>query len=110
MIAGDSEKLQLIGCSVDPFALITARSQGYGQLHVRSWRPADELTRTTPDPYSSWDIAEFGLTSKEWASFPEIGGANLKRHLFPIDNSELVVSLPTFIASPVEIRRFAKGG
>ena len=61
-------------------------------------------------PYSLWDAANFGLTVKGWAAFPEIGASSLRPHLSPFADTELIIGFPTLLASPSRIRSYAKGG
>ena len=60
--------------------------------------------------YSCWDIADHGLTLRDWAAFPENGDARLQPNLLPFDNTEFVIGLPTFIGSPDQLRSYAEGG
>ena len=89
---------------------ITVRSQGYDQRHARGWWPAGASTWMTTKPYSNPDIADYGLTMRCWAPFPGSGAVSLQPHLFPVDYTVLIISSPTFIASPAQIRSYTKGG
>ena len=44
------------------------------------------------------DMADYGLTLKDAADFPEIGAASLQPHLSPFDDTEFIIISATFIA------------
>ena len=60
-----------------PFCLRNVHSKDYGQISVRSWRPASEIELEKAKPYSFWDTAAVGLTSSSWASFPKAAASAL---------------------------------
>ena len=96
-------------CAGVPFQLITVRSQSWDQLHVRSRWPAAELKWVMTKPCSHQDLVDFGLMWKDSVAYPMIGATNLQHFLFPIDNTGFVISFPSFVASRVQVRSFAKG-
>ena len=61
------------------------------------------LRRATSAPNGSPPAA---LWIDEWLALPKLGAPIFLPHLFPCEDTELVISFPTFVAAAAQIRSF----
>ena len=94
----------------DLFGAINVRAPGRDQLSVRSWRPRSGEEWIADRPYSLWGAADVGLTTDSWSSFPKRSVNRLGPHVFPLEDTGIVINFRIFLASPAMAQSYAKAG